>query len=238
MNDGAVTIVAYHYVRDVEGAAFPRIKGITPQAFEGQLDYITARYNVIDSATLVAAAKANDPGLLPPRAAYLTFDDGLSDHFATVFPALRRRRLHGAFFASAQPALHRVVTEVHKIQFILAASEDVEALARRVLRLAGPLRAEFPLEERHRISRPLLQARPLRPERERLRQAHAAERSSRAGITADRCRAIPGDGHARRSVFRRDALLQRRPTPRHGRRRNVCRRPWRHTPPARRPFRR
>jgi peptidoglycan/xylan/chitin deacetylase (PgdA/CDA1 family) len=146
MTDGTLTILAYHYVRDLTRSAFPRIKGITPEAFEGQLDYITAHFNVVDSAGLVAAAKAGDPGLLPPRAAYLTFDDGLTDHFASVFPILRRRGLHGAFFASAGPTLRRAVAEVHKIQFILAASGDPETLARRILALVAPLRAAYALE--------------------------------------------------------------------------------------------
>jgi peptidoglycan/xylan/chitin deacetylase (PgdA/CDA1 family) len=146
MNDSLLCVVAYHYVRDLKGSAFPRIKGITGREFEGQLDYIVSNYTVIDSKTLIAAVKAADARLLPPRPAYLSFDDGLSDHYDTVFPILQRRGLHGAFFPPAQPVLQRVVADVHKIHFILATSPDTEALARQLLALIAPLRAEFALD--------------------------------------------------------------------------------------------
>jgi peptidoglycan/xylan/chitin deacetylase (PgdA/CDA1 family) len=115
--------------------------------FEGQLAYIARNYVVVDSATLIAAVKAGDHSLLPARAAYLTFDDGLADHYETVFPLLGERGLHGAFFPPAQPVRERTVADVHKIQFILAAADDAARLAERILAEVVASRTEFDLDE-------------------------------------------------------------------------------------------
>ena len=66
--------------------------------FAGQMDYIAKNYTIIDTEMLIAAVKTRDPRLLSDRPAYLTFDDGLREHYETVFPLLERRGIHGAFF--------------------------------------------------------------------------------------------------------------------------------------------
>jgi len=142
----SLTIVAYHYVRDLAHSPFPRIKALATSDFRGQLDFISRNYNIVDSATLIEAVTARDPAILPPRPAYLTFDDGLIDHFRTVFPLLAERGLHGAFFVPAQPLRERIVVDVHKIHFILAACKHAEILVGRILASVGAARAEFNLE--------------------------------------------------------------------------------------------
>ncbi len=42
-----VTIVMYHYVRDLEHSRFPAIKGLSVERFCRQLDYIQNRYTPI-----------------------------------------------------------------------------------------------------------------------------------------------------------------------------------------------
>ncbi|HIE82956.1 MAG TPA: polysaccharide deacetylase, partial [Dehalococcoidia bacterium] len=65
---------------------------------------------------------------LPSNACWLTFDDGFSDHYRTVFPILAKREISGTFFAPAGPLLERCVLDVHKIQFILAGTRNVSGI--------------------------------------------------------------------------------------------------------------
>ncbi|MGH3130009.1 MAG: polysaccharide deacetylase family protein [Gaiellaceae bacterium] len=116
----------YHYVRD--GA---RVHARTTAELEGQLDHVAAAYEVVG----LAAVRDGD---LPENACLLTFDDGLVEHLETVAPALRRRGLSGCFCPPARPVLERSVLDVQKTQFLLAASDDHGALARRILDLARP----------------------------------------------------------------------------------------------------
>lgn len=147
-----LTIVMYHYVRALSGARYPGIKALQTHEFEQQLDYLTSRYAICSLADVIAASRGE--GALPDRACVLTFDDGLIDHFTTVFPRLQRRRIPGAFFVPAMPVLENRVLPVHKIHFILASvkgpGELIEDL-RGMLRDArsADLPSEAELYERH-----------------------------------------------------------------------------------------
>lgn len=118
-----VTIVMYHFVRDLERSRYPRIAGLDSRDFVGQIDYIRRRYHVVRMEDVVAAA--HDPDLeLPERALLLTFDDGYADHADTVFPLLVRHGLQGSFFPPARAILERKVLDVNKIHFLLASQPD------------------------------------------------------------------------------------------------------------------
>ena len=118
----ALTIVMYHYVRDRARTRYPGLKVRSVEEFEGQLDYITRHYHVCGMEEVRAAARG-DHGL-PPNACLLTFDDGLRDHFTTVFPRLLERGLPGCFYPPVAAVEARRVLDTHKIQIILAAAPE------------------------------------------------------------------------------------------------------------------
>lgn len=126
-----VTIVMYHYVRDLQRSRFPAIKGLSLERFRRQLDYIQAHYTPIGAEDLIGAL-SSAPKDLPPNPILLTFDDGYSDHFANVFPLLDARGMKGCFFPSAQVVFEDKVLEVNKIQFVLASVPDPGALLEQV----------------------------------------------------------------------------------------------------------
>ena len=136
----ALTIVMYHYVRDLAHSRYPAIKGRTIEEFEGQLDWITRHYTVCSTRDVIAAARGQRA--LPPNACLLTFDDGLLDHFTVVFPRLVARGLTASFYPPAVAAAQQAVLDTHKIHFILAAAPDHGALALRVRALIDARRAE------------------------------------------------------------------------------------------------
>jgi peptidoglycan/xylan/chitin deacetylase (PgdA/CDA1 family) len=143
----SVTIVMYHYVRDLKRSRFPAIKGLTVERFRHQLDHIAARYTPISVEQLLGALEPGG-GDLPPDPILLTFDDGYSDHFANVFPLLDARGIQGCFFPPAQAVLDHTVLDVNKIQFVLAAVPDAGTLLERVFSFLDEFRLEHALKTR------------------------------------------------------------------------------------------
>lgn len=116
-----VSIIVYHYVRDLEGSRYPGIKGRRLTEFKRQLDFIGRELNVVTAQQVIAASNGGPP--LPENAAWLTFDDGYVDHFENVFPLLLERGWQGSFFPPAATTLDREMLDVNKIHFILASAE-------------------------------------------------------------------------------------------------------------------
>ena len=117
-----VTIVMYHYVRDLKNSKFPDIKGLDVSLFESQLKYLIRHYNIITMEQMIDAI--NGMGLLPEKSVLLTFDDGYSDHYKYVFPILRKNNVQGSFYLPAKAIEENEVLDVNKIHFILAACRD------------------------------------------------------------------------------------------------------------------
>jgi peptidoglycan/xylan/chitin deacetylase (PgdA/CDA1 family) len=116
----------YHFVRPVDAERWPRLVALEFGAFREQLRYIRRHYTVIGLTDVVAAAAGS--ASLPPRPIVLTFDDGYADHYTHVFPVLAAERLRAVFFPVRTSLIDRTLLDPNKIQFILAAARDVDAL--------------------------------------------------------------------------------------------------------------
>lgn len=152
-----LTIVMYHYVRDLRHSRFPRIKGLDVRDFRGQLDYLRGRYTVVSMEEVMYAAQGS-PADLPTDAVLLTFDDGFIDHYTTVLPLLDERGWQGSFFVPSRPVLDHKVLDVHKIHFLLAAADDPAGLAEELLDALEEYRGQYDLADEEdywtRIGRP------------------------------------------------------------------------------------
>jgi peptidoglycan/xylan/chitin deacetylase (PgdA/CDA1 family) len=142
-----VTVVMYHYVRDLQRSRFPAIKGLSVERFCRQLDYIQQCYTPISVEQVLRGLESGEDEL-PPSPILLTFDDGYSDHYAKVFPLLNARGIPGCFFPPAQAILEHRVLDVNKIHFILAAVPDVDILLDQVFSWLQEFRSEHVLETR------------------------------------------------------------------------------------------
>lgn len=140
-----LTVVMYHYVRPLAHSRFPRLKGLDLADFRLQLDFLERNHTLVGMDAVVAAGQGDRP--LPANAALLTFDDGLSDHYAHVFPELHRRNIPGAFFIPTRAVLDRRMLDVHRIHLVLAAAADADALAEEIDRAIMRTRLEFGLDE-------------------------------------------------------------------------------------------
>jgi peptidoglycan/xylan/chitin deacetylase (PgdA/CDA1 family) len=119
----ALTIAMYHYVRDLEQSRFPAIKGRRVSEFKAQLDHIASNYQVVTAQQVMEAVQRIEP--LPPKAIWLTFDDGYIDHYLNVLPALHDRGWQGAFFPPSRAVANGELLDVNKIHFLLASTLSV-----------------------------------------------------------------------------------------------------------------
>jgi peptidoglycan/xylan/chitin deacetylase (PgdA/CDA1 family) len=138
-----LTIVMYHFVRELPFTRYPAIKGLLASDFRGQLDYLARHYQFVTAERTLSAAGGGEP--LPDNAVLLTFDDGYIDHYTTVFPLLDARGIQGCFFPPAKAVRENQVLDVNKIHFILASARNVEQLLKDVYACLNELRAEFSL---------------------------------------------------------------------------------------------
>jgi peptidoglycan/xylan/chitin deacetylase (PgdA/CDA1 family) len=140
-----LTIVMYHYVRDLERSRFPAIKGLSLEQFRRQLDYIQSKYTPVRVQDVLAALSPAKQEL-PPNPILLTFDDGYTDHFTNVFPLLDARGIQGVFFPPVQAVAEHKVLDVNKIQFVLASVPNAGVLLDEVLESINEFRSAYDLK--------------------------------------------------------------------------------------------
>jgi len=122
-----VTVVMYHYVREIKNSRYPNIKGLEAELFKRQLEYLKNFYAFITMAELIAFLE--DDFELPENAVLLTFDDGYRDHFSYVYPVLKNMDIQGSFFVPVRPVLESKVLDVNKIHFLLASTDTRKLIA-------------------------------------------------------------------------------------------------------------
>ena len=135
-----LTIVMYHYVRDLVRTRYPNIHGLDVAGFRRQLDHLESQHTIVRMEDVIEAT--NDRGELPPNAALLTFDDGYAEHFDIVFPILHERGLQGSFFPPVAPVRDGTLLDVNRVHFILASADSPALLAAAIdeeITVAGSL---------------------------------------------------------------------------------------------------
>jgi len=140
-----LTIVMYHYVRELEQSRFPDIKGLTVHQFRGQVEYMQKFYTFVTVEQVIASLEKKEDGL-PQNAAMLTFDDGYIDHFTNVFPILDEKGIQGCFFPIGKAVAEHRVLDVNKVHFILASVPDKMEIVHQIFSLLDELRPAYGLE--------------------------------------------------------------------------------------------
>jgi len=141
-----VTIVMYHYVRDMTNSRYPQIKGLDIRAFKKQLDYLDQNYTFVRMEDCIEAVYRNGAGF-PGNAVLLTFDDGYLEHYTEVFPMLDDRGIQGSFFPPVQSTMKEKVLDVNKIHFILASTNKPRELLQVLTQKIRYYREAFHLSE-------------------------------------------------------------------------------------------
>ena len=108
--------VMYHYVR-ADSPDFPHFRHLHTDDFKAQLDYFEKEYGFVKKDAFLNAFLG---GPLP-SGMVLTFDDGLADHYVTVFPELQKRGLWGIFYVPTDPHMSGKMLSVHRTHLLLGA---------------------------------------------------------------------------------------------------------------------
>lgn len=116
----SLTVIMYHYVRDIKNSRYPEIKGCDVELFKEQILFLKKHYNFVRVEDVLECYWGG--GKLPPHAVLLTFDDGYNDHFDYVFPILVHEGIQGAFYPPVKAITEHTVLDVNKIHFILAST--------------------------------------------------------------------------------------------------------------------
>jgi peptidoglycan/xylan/chitin deacetylase (PgdA/CDA1 family) len=91
-------VLTYHRVDepDARPALYPGLISATPEAFDQQMSYLAANYNVVSMPELLDACATGR--VLPPRSVMVTFDDACRDFAEHAWPTLKRYRLPATLF--------------------------------------------------------------------------------------------------------------------------------------------
>ena len=90
------------------------------------MDFLENNYSIVSSEEVLDKIIKNKE--LPPKACWLTFDDGYKDHCQYVLPELIKRNLSGAFFPPRVAIKENKVLDVNSIHHILSCTEDINKL--------------------------------------------------------------------------------------------------------------
>jgi peptidoglycan/xylan/chitin deacetylase (PgdA/CDA1 family) len=138
-----LTVVMYHYVRELATSRYPGIKGLELSRFQSQLGYLRENFQFVTMGEVGHSLRTGDR--LPDRAALLTFDDGYIEHYELCFPILVDAGIEGSFFPPVAPVRDRVLLDVNRVHFILAV-KDSETLAAAIDRYVEERREDFGLQ--------------------------------------------------------------------------------------------
>ena len=144
MNSKKVTIVMYHYVRDLKHSRYPEIKALDISLFYEQIAYLQKHYKFITMEMLIDSL--GNGSALPDKSVLLTFDDAYSDHFKYVFPFLDKHKIQGSFFPPVKAIAEHRVLDVNKIHFILASESDKSKIISEIRNELNKYRRDHNLE--------------------------------------------------------------------------------------------
>ncbi|MCH9717261.1 MAG: polysaccharide deacetylase family protein [Gammaproteobacteria bacterium] len=140
-----VTVVMYHFVRELKYTRYPEIKGLLVSEFKEQLAYMQKYYTFVTMEDCINALQNDAQEELPKNAVLLTFDDGYIDHYTSVFPILNEKGIQGSFFPPASAITNHEVLDVNKLHFLLA-STQLEKLLKDVYLLLDKYRSNYSLK--------------------------------------------------------------------------------------------
>ena len=144
--ENRLTVVMYHYVRDLKNSRYPAIKGCDVHLFKEQIGFLKKHYNFVTVEQVLDAYY--NGGVLPTKAVLLTFDDAYKDHFEYAFPILEHEHIQGAFYPPVKAVTEHTVLDVNKIHFILASilDEKFDILLNEIKLQLDKYRYEYQLE--------------------------------------------------------------------------------------------
>lgn len=139
-----LTIIMYHYVRDLNNSRYPEIKGLDINLFKEQLLFLKKHYNFVKMEDVISALDKKTK--LPEKPVLITFDDAYIDHFTYVFPILDKMNIQGSFYPPVKAVKSNKVLDVNKIHFILASKKNKYDIITFIFKILDGCRVEYNLK--------------------------------------------------------------------------------------------
>lgn len=121
-----LTVVMYHYTRDLIHSRYPNIRGLDLPLFRAQIEYLNSNYSVVRMEEVIEAYEGGRD--LPENALLLTFDDGYIDNYLYAFPILDEFDIQGCFFIPGKTFATHKLLDVNKVHYILASGSEFEII--------------------------------------------------------------------------------------------------------------
>lgn len=141
----SIAIVMYHYVRDINYTNYPNQKTLIEKKFIEQIERLNENYNFIEPGYFIDCINSNHFDF-PENPVLLTFDDGFQEHYRFVYKELAERNIKAFFFPISETIGSGVVSQVHKIQFLLSKEVDFNNLVKFVTEKINEYRDSYSLE--------------------------------------------------------------------------------------------
>lgn len=112
-----LTVVMYHYVRNLKSSRFPNIKGLDVEKFRKQVENFSKEYTFVTMEDVIEFYENKKS--LPENAILLTFDDGYKDCYTYALPILEEFSAKASFFVPVSNYVNKSLLEVNKIHLLL-----------------------------------------------------------------------------------------------------------------------
>jgi hypothetical protein len=117
MNESKLLVITYHYIRR-SGGIYDGIHPCTPEQLDSDISLLKKKYSPATLDEVTAFIVEKKP--LTNDSFFITFDDGLCDHYYDAKPILDKHGLKAAFFVPTLPIIESKSPTVHKIHWLRA----------------------------------------------------------------------------------------------------------------------
>lgn len=121
-----LSVVMYHYTRDLANSRYPNIKGIEISLFREQIRYFIQYFNIVTIEDVIESFERKIE--LPNNSLLLTFDDGYIDNYVYAFPVLDEYKIQGCFFIPGKTFSTPQLLDVNKVHYILASGSEFDII--------------------------------------------------------------------------------------------------------------
>jgi len=120
VDGGRLLVITYHYVRS-SGGPYPGIHPVDKEKLSKQITMLKKVFHAASVGEVEDFVTGKKP--LEHDAFFLTFDDGLVDHYCEARAVLEEQEICGAFFVPTLPLVENQAPAVHKIHWLRANTE-------------------------------------------------------------------------------------------------------------------
>ena len=126
----SISIIMYHYVREIKNSKYSNLKGLEFKDFRKQINYFCKNFNILSKSDFIEIIQTKK---IPKKPSiFLTFDDGYIDHYQYVFPYLHEKKITGSFYPPVKAIENKMVLDVNKIHFILEKEQNSKLILKEI----------------------------------------------------------------------------------------------------------